>query len=351
MDQDPYQATHPKLPPAGRRKTQPQARLNIGFILVPNFTLLPFAGFVDAIRLAADEGDRSRQINCRWTVMGETTDQVAASCGVRIAPWERFRDPAEFDYVVVVGGLLRRGDGIPPRLAEYLRLAARRRRVLIGLGTGTFVLARAGVMAGYQSCVSWYHLDDFREEFPDIPAVADRIYLVDRDRITCAGGTGVIDLAGHLIERHCSREVAFKSLRMILAEAPRPPDNPQPERALDHQVRDLRVRRAILMMEQNLTAPPSVLALAQAVNLGPRQLGRAFRAETGMSVMAFARSLRLKHAQWLLTHSGRPITEIAQECGFSDSAHLGRLCRRHLGHTPSSLRRAGPAAPSPEKGA
>ena len=71
------------------------AALNIGFILVPNFTMLPFAAFIDAIRLAADEGDRSRQIACRWTVMGESQGSITASCGVSIATWEPYRDPRE----------------------------------------------------------------------------------------------------------------------------------------------------------------------------------------------------------------------------------------------------------------
>lgn len=43
-------------------------RLRVAFVLLPNFTLLPFAGFMDVLRLAADEGDRSRQIACRWVV-------------------------------------------------------------------------------------------------------------------------------------------------------------------------------------------------------------------------------------------------------------------------------------------
>jgi len=37
-------------------------RLRVGFVLTPRFTLTAFAGFIDALRLAADEGDRSRQI-------------------------------------------------------------------------------------------------------------------------------------------------------------------------------------------------------------------------------------------------------------------------------------------------
>ena len=54
-------------------------------------------------------------------------------------------------------------------------------------------------------CVSWYHFRDFVEEFPDLVPVAEQLFIEDRDRITCSGGAGVVDLAAFLIERHLGR--------------------------------------------------------------------------------------------------------------------------------------------------
>ena len=45
-------------------------RLRVGFVLARRFTLSAFANFVDVLRLAADEGDRSRPIRCSWRVLG-----------------------------------------------------------------------------------------------------------------------------------------------------------------------------------------------------------------------------------------------------------------------------------------
>ena len=60
--------------PRRRRQPVPEVagppRLSIAFVLAPRFTLTAFAGFVDALRLAADEGDRSRQRSCRWAILG-----------------------------------------------------------------------------------------------------------------------------------------------------------------------------------------------------------------------------------------------------------------------------------------
>ena len=56
---------------------------------------------------------------------------------------------------------------------------------------------------------------DFEAEFPDQTPYADRLFIIDRDRITCAGGSGVADLAAHLIETHVGLAAAQKSLHVL----------------------------------------------------------------------------------------------------------------------------------------
>ena len=97
-----------------------QHPLRIGFILSPKFTLLAFSAFVDTLRLAADEGDRSRPIDCSWTVLSHDMQPIQASCGVEIHPTTQLSDPLAIDFLVVVGGLL----DSPPlhtELQHYIR--------------------------------------------------------------------------------------------------------------------------------------------------------------------------------------------------------------------------------------
>ncbi|MEQ5800715.1 hypothetical protein [Halomonas sp. H10-9-1] len=110
--------------------------LSVGFVLLHRFTLLPFAAFVDCLRLAADVGDRSRQVRCHWTFMSSASESVLSSSGAAISPCERFRDPAEFDYLVVVGGVLKfRGYDICARLPGS-RMTAWDMARLSGIGAG-----------------------------------------------------------------------------------------------------------------------------------------------------------------------------------------------------------------------
>ena len=56
-------------------------RIRFGIILLPNFTLTAFSGFVDMLRLSADEGDYSKPVRCSWSVIGDA--RTMARVGAR----------------------------------------------------------------------------------------------------------------------------------------------------------------------------------------------------------------------------------------------------------------------------
>ena len=326
--------------------------LRIGFILANNFTLSAFSLFVDALRLAGDEGDLSRPIRCQWPVMAARMDPVRSSCGMLVTPTSPLLPPGELDYVVVVGGLLRHGTALDPAARAYLRRAAASGTTLIGVCTGSFLLCREGLMAGRRACVSWFHYQDFKDEFPDQDAVADRLFLVDRDRITCSGGSNVADLAVHLIKRHVGPAQAQKAQHVMLLSRIRSADDAQPHPPIagEGSQPDEKVRRALLTMEQNLGAPLGMDEVARRVGLSPRQLERRFQQVLGLCPTAAYRELRLRYASWLLSNTALSVTEVAIEAGFADGAHFSRQFRQAFGHPPSLHRSVRTAAEDPTPG-
>ena len=314
-------------------------RLRVGFVLADRFTLIAFAGFVDAIRLAADEGDRSRPVDCSWAVLGDPNQEFVSSCGVMIRGEVLMEQPDQFDYIVVVGGLLHGGQKVSPGTYSFLRHAAGQGTALVGLCTGSFILARAGLLDGYQACVSWFHREEFAAEFPDLRHDSDRMFVIDRDRLTCAGGTSVVHLASHLIEKHCSRDQALKSLRIMVEEQPLPSGAWQPEAIVTRQAQDGLVRAAMLRIERNLAFAEPLTTLAAALRVSVRHLERRFLADVGLSPRDYRQRLRLARARWMIEHSGRTITAIGHECGFDDSAYFSRAFRKQFGLSPSALRR------------
>lgn len=329
-----------RSPPQQSRKVEP--RLRVGFLLARRFTLCAFANFVDVLRLAADEGDRSRPILCDWVVLSHSQDPILSSCGVHVQPTAPLRSPDGFDYIVVVGGLIDEIPNLPRQSVRFLQASAERRIPLVGVCTGAFILHRAGLMDGYRCCVSWFHHADFLEQFDGLTPVSDQIFVLDRDRLTCSGGTSSAHLAAHLVEKHVGAGAARKSLQIMMIDEALREDEPQPSIPVGLKARDPVVKRALLHMTQTIAAPLTIDDLARRLGLSRRSLERRFEGDVRQNPGQAYLSIRLAQASLLLGQTDQTIAEIAASTGFCDASHLGRVLRRHDGLTPSQARaRAG----------
>ncbi len=311
--------------------------LRVGFLLMNDFTLSAFGDFIDVLRLAADEADHSRPVRCQWHLMSPATSPIRASCGLRVCPTSGLLNPDDLDYIVVVGGLLHRRMQVDVQTSAYLLRAARSSAKLTGICTGSFVLSRLGLLRGRKCCISWFHYQDFVEEFADPVPVTDSLYVIDEDRITCAGGAGVSFLAAHLVGRHLGPSAARKALHIQQFDRMKLCDGMElatPPAVLE---RDDRVSRTLLIMERHLSCPLSVVEIAAAVGSSPRQLERVFKQAAGVSPQEAYRQLRLKHARWLL-RSPASLASIAAATGFADSGHFSKAFKTHYGVTPSQER-------------
>ncbi|BCH31557.1 AraC family transcriptional regulator [Mesorhizobium sp. L-8-10] len=313
-------------------------KLKIGFILARSFTLSAFALFVDTLRLASDELDRSGRVAADWQVLGSTRNLITSSCGVSVAPTSGLIDPGQFHYIVVVGGLLNADEPIDRQTVEYLKRAAAAKVSLIGLCTGSFILAEAGLMKRHQACVSWLHVRIYRERFPDHPARSNRIFNLEGRRGSCAGGSSAADMAASIVRRFISKDAERNALEVLQIDRARPPLHVQPRRPLYEDFRDTRVKAALVNMEQNLDGGLTIEALAAKVGLSRRQLERVFQEKAGMSpAQAYAR-VRMGHAKLLITQTKAPMIEVALDVGFENASHFTRIFKRIHGQTPSEAR-------------
>lgn len=351
---DPSPAVSHPQPPAARELIEqldalPRARqarpgrsgaeLSVGILLWPRFPMLSLGGLVDALRHAADRGDQSRQLRCLWSIVGVQGESVEASCGIPVQVQTAFPDVAQFDYLVVIGGLLPYLEHADRRYWDYLKQAARVGIPLVGMCTGSFVLAHAGLLEDRVACVHSFHLDDYRRMFPALRVITHADYLIDGDRITCAGGISVVELAARLISLHCGPDRASKVIHQMTVSRQGGSSFVERRAALGYlSVDDATVRHAVLLMEENLEAPLNIAVIAKMIGTSVRNLERAFMAEMNASPNEFYRRMRLRYARWMLVNTARRITDIAYECGFADSAHFIRVFREAYGVTPGKLR-------------
>jgi transcriptional regulator GlxA family with amidase domain len=91
--------------------------------------------------------------------------------------------------------------------------------------------------------------------------------------------------------------------------------------------------------KRNLATALTVVQLAGAAHLSPRQFSRAFRAETGQSPAKAVENLRVEAARLMMEQSRHPIDVIARQTGFADRDRMRRAFLRTLGQPPQAIRR------------
>lgn len=103
---------------------------------------------------------------------------------------------------------------------------------------------------------------------------------------------------------------------------------------------DPAVEAACEFIELHFPLPCTNEALAQRTGLSRNQFIRRFRSACGTTPQAWQRERRLDRVATRLEHEDVSIDTIADDCGFSDRAHLDKRFRERYGCTPAAYRQA-----------
>ena len=101
-----------------------------------------------------------------------------------------------------------------------------------------------------------------------------------------------------------------------------------------------RMQRVLDWLHQNYDRPLQLAPLCRIAHLSDSQLQRVFKRSTRMSISQYVQQLRIGRACQLLVKTDRPLSHIALDCGFSDTAHFSRQFRQARGMPPSQFRRS-----------
>lgn len=238
----------------------------------------------------------------------------------------------------VCGGARIRPDRNEKRYHAALRKAARSGAVLGSLSTGTYLLARAGLLANYRCTIHWENRAAFREEFPSI-LCSDRIYEIDRDRVTCAGGTAAMDLMLHFMAERFGTDVVQDVANQFHHERIRDPQADQRgshREVLAHLPGTLRA--AISIMSEHVEEPLAIPEIARRIGVSLRHLERSFDKHLGTTPVGYYIHLRVEKARELLLYSDWPVIAVAVSTGFSSTTQMAAWFRRVIGTTPTGLR-------------
>lgn len=307
---------------------------HVGFILMPDYSMIAFANAVETLRMA---NYISRRTLYRWTVAASKPSTVAASNGITLVAEGEISGLADCEVVFVCGGLNIRAN-TDDALRNQLRHFAARGMTLGALCTGSFALASAGLLDGQRCAIHWENLAAIREEFPKVH-FSTEVFIADSKRITCSGGTAPLHLMLHMVRSQYGPKLVMDISEQFIVERLRASGDrqriPQPE-CIGPGYQHL--TEVAQIMAANLEEPLTLQELADAIALSLRQLERLFQRYFSMGPAQYYMNLRLRRAQELLTHTSMPIMEVTVACGFQSASHFSKAYRSLFGYSPSQER-------------
>lgn len=300
----------------------------IAVLLFPNFSNLCLANAVEPLRAA---NTLSRKTLYQWQFVGLDAGPVLSSSGLPVTPEGGLSDLRGADYLFVMPSYGHRGFA-KATILRRLRAAAGRCGALVGLDTGSLVLAAAGLMDGYRATSHWDVLTEFEESYPEVSVVRDR-FVIDRDRLSCGGATTTMELMLELIALHHGPMLSL-DVGALFMHGERPGAGPH----LPGVAGDRVVRAAAALMRRHLEQPLPIPEIARRLGVGQRGLEQRCLSAAGRSPQSLYAVIRMSEAYRLVQDTSLSVAEIAGRVGYADASAMTRNFGRTFGLSPRQLR-------------
>ncbi len=234
-----------------------------------------------------------------------------------------------------------------PDVLSAIARAHERGARLLGMCSGAFTLAEAGVLTGRRATIHWQWADEFRARYPQVDLDEAVLFVDDGDILTSAGSAAALDLALHVIRKDHGADVASAVARRLVFPGHRPGgqrqfiDRPIPKEA------ESDLATALDWAERHATEAITVSDVAACASLSVATLHRRFRAELGCTPLQWLSAIRLEHARRLLEHTDYSVDQVADRSGLGTTANLRKHLAAQTGLTPTAYRRTFESRPGP----
>ena len=305
-----------------------------GFLLLPGFPMAALASAVDVLALSNYEAGKELY---RSFMLSIREREVESMNGITSLVDYRIEDAPDFDFIVVCCGIggarVRTNNGENWLRSRYLKGAT-----IGAVSTGSWVLARAGLLTGKRCTVHWEDLDAFQDSYPDL-LVTTEIYESDGRIFTCSGGSAATDLFLSFVEKDHGKSLTSAVADQLVLETVRSNDAHQRMHSKEMlKSSSFKLADAVGLMETHLDEPISIGGLASQLKMSERQLERLCKENLGQTPQLYYRELRLRHARSLLLTTQLSVSQVAFAAGFCTSSYFAKCFQRLYGLPPSKFR-------------
>jgi transcriptional regulator GlxA family with amidase domain len=209
---------------------------------------------------------------------------------------------------------------------------------IASLCIGAFFLASTGLLNGRQAATHWSLANEFRQMFPDVELVDDKIMTEDQGIYTSGGAYSYLNLLVYLVEKFAGREIAILISKSFMIDIDRISQSPfiifQGQKAHD----DIPVKKAQEFIESNFQERITVDQLADMLALGRRSLERRFKHATSNTVTEYIQRVKMEAAKKSFESSRKNINEVMYEVGYTDTKAFRTIFKKVTGLSPVEYR-------------
>ncbi|WP_026690188.1 DJ-1/PfpI family protein [Alteribacter aurantiacus] len=183
---------------------------SVGIFLFDEVEVLDFAGPFEVFSVTVD--DHGQQPFCVHTI-SEKGGQIQARNGLRVLSDFDMKHAPPLDILIVPGGYGTRDIESNEQMIKWIKAQSEKVELVVSVCTGSFLLAKAGLLNGKSATTHWESAERMGLQFPNLTVKTGVKFVDEGSVITAAGISAGIDMSFHLVKRLLGAEIARKTAK------------------------------------------------------------------------------------------------------------------------------------------
>ncbi len=203
---------------------------------------------------------------------------------------------------------------------------------------GAFILASTGLMNGKKCSTHWMFVNEFREMFPEVILVDDKVVTEQNGLYSSGGACSYWNLLLHLVEKYTSREIAILASKFFVLDIARNSQSPFSIFKGQKIHQDDDIIKVQEFIEAHFNDKITVDELAEEFGIGRRTLERRFKKATNNTVVEYIQRVRVEASKKQLETGRKTINEVMYDIGYTDNKAFRDVFRKIAGLSPLEYR-------------
>ena len=201
-----------------------------------------------------------------------------------------------------------------------------------------FFLAGTGLLNGKQCSTHWTMANEFREMFPKVDLVDDKIMTEDDGIYTSGGAYSFLNLLVYIIEKYAGRDIAIMIAKSFMIDIDRVKQSPFIIFKGQKEHDDEPIKKAQEFIESNFDEKITVEQLASMFALGRRNMERRFKKATANTVSEYIQRVKIEAAKKNFESSRKNVNEVMYDVGYTDPKAFRTTFKKITGLSPVDYR-------------